>query len=127
MPLFNAEWAKASSTRLHLDNCSHDLLIQIKLNYNHIDNIGAVDHCPEQIGEMYLNCSHCSTSCQSGMVDPSLESCDPLLKGKSTLPSMGLFTTKGTPSKVAQTLNPDLHGIFDRSAQALARFQVGAN
>ncbi len=111
----------------HWDNCSHDLLKQIKLNYNQIDNVGAVNCCPERIGEMYLNRSHCSTSCQSGVVDPSLESRDPPPKGKPTLPSMGPFTAKSAPSKVAQALNPDLHGIFDRSARPLAHFRKGAN
>ena len=59
--------------------------------------------------------------------NPSLESCDPPLKVKPTLPSMELPTVKGTLSKMVEIINLDLRGDTDQSARPLARFQACAN
>ena len=111
----------------YLDNCSPDLLKQIKLSYKLINDIGAMDHCPERIGKVYLNRSRCPTSSQSVATNPSLKSCDPPLREKPTLPSRGQPTVKGAPHGVDRT--PDLSPLrhFDQSARPLARFRVGAN
>ncbi len=113
-----------SSACLHLaclvSDCSHDLLEEVKLNYRPIDDIGALGHCPERIGEAHLNRSHNPTSSRSLAANPSLEGCDPPLIGKPTLPSLELFTVKGTPSKMTQTPDYDLHGDSDQNARPLA-------
>ena len=65
------------------------------------------------------------TSRRSGAVDPSLESCDPPLQEKSTLPSLGQPTVKGAALEVDQTLDISPYRSFIEGARPLARIGLG--
>ncbi len=59
------------------------------------------------------------------MVHPSLESCDPPLQGKPTLPSLGQPTVKGAALEVDQTLDFSPFRSCDQGARPLARLGFG--
>ncbi len=76
---------------------------------------------PKWADRLYLNYSRRPTSYRSGVVDPTLESCDPLLQVKPTLPSLGQPTVKGAALEVDQTFDFSPYISFIQGARQLAR------
>ena len=76
---------------------------------------------PKRADRLYLNHSRCSTSCRSGVVDPSLESFESLRKAHP--PIAGTTHCQGALLEIGQAPNFSPFGDFGQGARPLARFR----
>ncbi len=93
--------------------------------YDQMKETDPTSSYPIWADRLYLNHSRRPTSYRSGVVDPFLESCDPPLHEKPTLPSQGQLTVKGAAFEVGQTLNFSPYRSFIQGARPLASIGLG--